>query len=147
MGVFGQLFLQDGVVRCEETPCHSVYDPIRGKAGAVFSRCALQRGAEPGVEGFEVGKAVPQGNIGQVVVGAMAGSWVNITSAVQIATDSEGKAVMLQQKLDGAFPGILTMLFVLFAWWLMAKKNVTPIKVLILFVVIGFLGSVSGLLG
>lgn len=54
---------------------------------------------------------------------------------------------MLQQKLDGAFPGILTMLFVLFAWWLMAKKNVTPIKVLILFVVIGFLGSVSGLLG
>lgn len=69
MGVFGQLFLQDGVVRCEETPCHSVYDPIRGKAGAVFSRCALQRGAEPGVEGFEVGKAVPQGNIGQVVVG------------------------------------------------------------------------------
>ena len=85
--------------------------------------------------------------MGQVIVGAMAGSWVNITSAVQIATDSEGKAVMLQQKLDGAFPGILTMLFVLFAWWLMAKKNVTPIKVLILFVVIGFLGSVSGLLG
>ena len=81
--------------------------------------------------------------MGQVIVGAMAGSWVNITSAVQIATDSEGKAVMLQQKLDGAFPGILTMLFVLFAWWLMAKKNVTPIKVLILFVVIGFLGSVS----
>jgi len=65
--------------------------------------------------------------MGQVIVGAMAGSWVNITSAVQIATDSEGKAVMLQQKLDGAFPGILTMLFVLFAWWLMAKKNVTPI--------------------
>ena len=69
MGVFGQLFLQDGVVRREKTPCHSVYDPIRGKAGAVLSRCALQRGAEPGVEGFEVGKAVPQGNIGQVVVG------------------------------------------------------------------------------
>lgn len=61
--------------------------------------------------------------MGQVIVGAMAGSWVNITSAVQIATDSEGKAVMLQQKLDGAFPGILTMLFVLFAWWLMAEKE------------------------
>ena len=85
--------------------------------------------------------------LGQVVVGAMAASWVNITTPIQIATNSEGEPVLLQGNLDGAFPKILTMLFVLFAWWLMAKKNITPIKVLFLFVIIGFLGSVAGILG
>ena len=74
-------------------------------------------------------------------------SWVNITTPIQIATNSEGEPVLLQGNLDGAFPKILTMLFVLFAWWLMAKKNITPIKVLFLFVIIGFLGSVAGILG
>ena len=54
---------------------------------------------------------------------------------------------MLIDKLNGAFPGVLTCLFVLFAWWLMAKKNITPIKVLLLFVVIGFVGSVVGVIG
>ena len=29
----------------------------------------------------------------------------------------------------------------------MAKKNITPIKVLLLFVVIGFVGSVVGVIG
>ena len=85
--------------------------------------------------------------MGQVIVGAMAASWVNISTPLQIATDSEGNPVMLIDKLNGAFPGVLTCLFVLFAWWLMAKKNITPIKVLLLFVVIGFVGSVVGVIG
>lgn len=80
--------------------------------------------------------------MGQVIVGAMAATWVSVKTTVQIATDSQGKAVMLQDKLDGAFPGILTMLTILFCWWLMAKKNVSPVKVLLLMVVIGFVGSV-----
>lgn len=85
--------------------------------------------------------------MGQVIVGAMAGTWVQIHSMKQIATDSTGKAVLLGDKLDGAFPNILSALFVLFAWWLMAKKNKSPVKVLLLFVVIGLLASFAGLLG
>ena len=85
--------------------------------------------------------------MGQVIVGAMAGSWVAISTPLQVATDSTGAPVLLADKLNGAFPGLLTMLFVLFAWWLMAKKNITPIKVLLMFVVIGFVGSVCGILG
>lgn len=82
--------------------------------------------------------------MGQVIVGAMAASWVNVSTSVQIATNSEGEPVMLQGQLDGAFPGILTMLFVLFAWFLMAKKNMSPIKVLLLFVVIAIVGNIIG---
>lgn len=85
--------------------------------------------------------------MGQVIVGSMAATWVNVTTPIQIATDSTGAPVMLMDKLNGAFPGVLTCLFVLFAWWLMAKKNMTPIKVLFLFVAIGFFGSVLHVLG
>lgn len=82
--------------------------------------------------------------MGQVIVGAMSATWVNISTGVQVATNSEGKPVMLQGNLDGAFPKLLTMLFVLFAWYLMAKKNMTPIKVLLLMVVVALVGNIIG---
>lgn len=85
--------------------------------------------------------------MGQVIVGAMAASWVNITTPLQIATNSEGEPVMLQSNLDGAFPKILTMLFVVLCWWLQAKKGMSPIKVLLLMAVVAFCGSVIGILG
>lgn len=90
--------------------------------------------------------------MGQVIVGAMAASWVSISTNFVITESYDAETgkltpVTLGEKLDGAFPKVLTMAFVLFAWWLMAKKNVTPVKVLLLFVVIGFLGSVIGLIG
>ncbi|NCC54209.1 MAG: PTS system mannose/fructose/sorbose family transporter subunit IID [Erysipelotrichia bacterium] len=90
--------------------------------------------------------------MGQVIVGAMAASWVSINTNYVIAQSYDqatGKLsdVTLGSKLDGAFPGVLTMLFVLFAWWLMAKKNMSPIKVLVLMAIVGFVGSVAGVLG
>ena len=83
--------------------------------------------------------------MGQVIVGAMAGTWVSITTSVQLTTSIQNKTemviegskviekvtgtqevpVLLQEKLDGAFPGVLTLLFVLGCWWLMAKKAVS----------------------
>ncbi|MEG2330574.1 PTS system mannose/fructose/sorbose family transporter subunit IID [Anaerorhabdus sp.] len=103
--------------------------------------------------------------MGQVIVGAMAASWVNISTALVLTTAGATgekmvlakngvdivtekfdttKDVLLQASLDGAFPKILTMLFVLFCWWLMAKKNVTPIKVMGLMIVIAIVGVLVG---
>ena len=65
--------------------------------------------------------------MGQVIVGAMAGTWVSITTSVQLTTSIQNKTemviegskviekvtgtqevpVLLQEKLDGAFPGVL----------------------------------------
>jgi len=92
--------------------------------------------------------------MGQVIVGAMAGTWVSITTSVQLTTSIQNKTemviegskviekvtgtqevpVLLQEKLDGAFPGVLTLLFVLGCWWLMAKKAISPIKIMLLMV-------------
>lgn len=105
--------------------------------------------------------------LGQVIVGAMAASWVNITTSLSInngqveATKSidvfedgaivtktvkvmEDSIISIQEKLDGAFPGVLTLLFVLLCWWLMAKKAVSPVKVMLLMVIVAFVGVFIG---
>ena len=102
--------------------------------------------------------------MGQVIVGAMAGTWVSITTSVQLTTSIQNNSemviegskviekvtgtqevpVLLQEKLDGAFPGVLTLLFVLGCWWLMAKKAISPIKIMLLMVVVAIVGVLVG---
>lgn len=103
--------------------------------------------------------------MGQVIVGAMAASWVSInTSLVLTTAGAKGtklvldaatgdvvektfdttKQILLNDSLNGAFPKLLTMLFVLLCWWLMAKKNISPIKVMLLMIVIAFVGVIVG---
>ena len=109
-------------------------------------------------KGYELGdKAVeflvgPQGQairksvsiIGGMVIGAVAATWVPVKTAFKLK-DSSGKAfLVLQSQLDGVYPGLLTALFIVFCWWLMAKKNLSPIKVMLLLVVVAFLGVLVG---
>ena len=109
-------------------------------------------------KGYELGdKAVeflvgPQGQairksvsiIGGMVIGAVAATWVPVKTAFQLK-DSSGKAfLVLQDQLDGVYPGLLTALFIVFCWWLIAKKNLSPIKVMLLLVVVAFIGVLLG---
>ena len=105
--------------------------------------------------------------MGHVIVGAMAGTWVSITTAIQLTNSKQlsdvkelvidgskvvekvtqqyvDSPVLLQEKLDGAFPGVLTLLFVLGCWWLMAKKGISPIKIMLLMVVVALVGVLVG---
>lgn len=85
--------------------------------------------------------------LGQVIVGAMGASWVNITTSVQLVKankEAKTKAVLLQDKLDGAYPGVLTLLFILLVWWLLSKKKVSAVKIMLLMVVIAIVGVLIG---
>jgi len=50
----------------------------------------------------------------------------------------------MQDQFDGVYPGLLTALFIVFCWWLMAKKNFSPIKVMLILVVVAFVGVLVG---
>ncbi|OFI48167.1 PTS fructose transporter subunit IID [Floricoccus tropicus] len=109
-------------------------------------------------KGYELGdKAVeflvgPQGQairkaislIGGMVIGAVAATWVPIKTAFQLKDKSGEPYLVLQDKLDSVYPGLLTAIFIVFCWWLMAKKNLSPIKVMLLLVVIAFIGVLVG---
>ncbi|MDO4667786.1 MAG: PTS system mannose/fructose/sorbose family transporter subunit IID [Streptococcus sp.] len=109
-------------------------------------------------KGYELGdKAVtflvgPQGQairkavsiVGGMVIGAVAATWVPVKTAFQLKNSSGKAYLVLQDQLDGVYPGLLTAAFIAFCWWLMAKKNLSPIVVMLLLVVIAFIGVLLG---
>ncbi len=109
-------------------------------------------------KGYELGdKAVeflvgPQGQairkavsiVGAMVIGGVAATWVSVKTAIQLKNSSGKSYLVLQDKLDGVYPGLLTAAFIVFCWWLMAKKNISPLKVMLLLVVVAFVGVVTG---
>lgn len=94
-----------------------------------------------GVQGQAIRKAV--GIVGGMVVGAVAATWVSVKTSFTLG-DPEEPYLILQDKLDSVYPGLLTACFILFCWWLIAKKNLSPIKVMLLLVVIAFVGVLLG---
>ena len=94
-----------------------------------------------GPQGQAIRKAI--GIIGGMVVGAVAATWVSVKTSF-ILGDAKEPFLVLQDKLDAVYPGLLTACFILFCWWLMAKKNLSPIKVMLLLVVIAFVGVLLG---
>ena len=109
-------------------------------------------------KGYQLGgKAVeflvgPQGEairesvsvLGGVVIGAVAATWVSVTTSFKLYNDAGEAYLVLQDKLNEVLPGSLTAAFVMLCWYLMAKKKMSPVKVMLLLVVIAFIGVVIG---
>ena len=83
--------------------------------------------------------------IGGMVIGAVAATWVSVTTSLELK-NADGEAVLkLQEKIDGVYPGLLTAGFITLCWWLMAKKKVSPNLVMLLLVVIALIGVALGI--
>lgn len=82
--------------------------------------------------------------VGTIVIGAVAASWINITTSFQM-TNAKGEAFFkLQDTLNGVYPKVLSGLTVVFAWWLISKKKISPTVVMLIFLVIAFVGVLLG---
>ena len=82
--------------------------------------------------------------LGGIVIGAVSATWVSVKTSLQLLNDSGEPYLVLQDKLDAVFPGLLTAAFIIICWFLMAKKRMSPIKVMLLLVVVAFLGVLVG---
>ena len=83
--------------------------------------------------------------IGGMVIGAVAATWVSVTTSLELK-NADGEAFLkLQEKIDGVYPGLLTAAFITLCWWLMAKKKVSPNKVMLLLVIIALAGVALGI--
>ncbi len=94
----------------------------------------------------DIGMAIREAvtTLGGIVIGAVSATWVSVQTSFHLTNESGEAYMVLQDKLDGVYPGLLTAIFVIFCWWLMAKKQLNPIKVMLLLVVIAFIGVVLG---
>lgn len=82
--------------------------------------------------------------LGGIVIGAVSATWVSVTTSLKLLNDAGEPYLVLQDKLDDVFPGLLTVAFIILCWFLMAKKRLSPIKVMLLLVVVAFLGVLVG---
>ena len=71
-----------------------------------------------------------------MVVGGVAATWVTVKTSFTLRNGSGKAYLVLQDKLDSVYPGLLTAAFIVLCWWLMAKKNISPIKVMLILVVV-----------
>jgi len=95
-----------------------------------------------GAQGKAIRRAIA--TVGGMVVGGVAATWVTVKTSFKL-TNSSGKAyLVLQYKLDSVYPGLLTALFIVACLWLMAKKNISPIKVMLILVVVALIGVLLG---
>lgn len=82
--------------------------------------------------------------LGGIVIGAVAATWVSVQTSLKLLNDDGKPYLVLQDKLNDVFPGLLTSVFIIVCWFLMAKKKMSPIKVMLILVVVAFVGVLVG---
>jgi PTS system mannose-specific IID component len=78
------------------------------------------------------------GVLGLVVIGGLSAGLVGITTELAYRGDA---TVEVQKILDGIMPGLLPLLLTLGVYYLLAKKNIPTVKVMLLIFVAGFILS------
>lgn len=120
------------------------------KQGIKFGTDALNTLLEGGNEKLrQVMDAM--GVLAMFVMGAMAANYVTPKFALQVTIQEAAdglvpeKVATLQSFVDGALPGLLPLTTVLLSYYLMSKKNVSAIKIILGILVISILGALVGL--
>ncbi len=74
--------------------------------------------------------------LGGIVIGAVSATWVSVTTSLKLLNDAGEPYLVLQDKLEAVF--------IIICWFLMAKKRMSPIKVMLVLVVVAFVGVLVG---
>ncbi|MBU1878962.1 MAG: PTS system mannose/fructose/sorbose family transporter subunit IID, partial [Chloroflexi bacterium] len=82
---------------------------------------------------------VGAGVLGNFIMGALTVSFVSLSTA--LAFNIGGTTFELQKIFDSFMPNLLPLLLVLFIWWLLAKKNVSPTLIMVAVILIGIVFS------
>lgn len=83
--------------------------------------------------------------VGLMSIGAMIATMVSINVPLSYTTNET--SIVLGDILNSIMPGLLPLLFTGFIYWLVAKKKMKTTAILLLIILIGILGSFTGILG
>lgn len=76
--------------------------------------------------------------LGMIVIGGVGASYVNLD--IPAVFSLQGAKINIQEILDGIFPKLLPLLIIFISWFLMAKRKISPVKLILLYFIIAFLG-------
>lgn len=81
-----------------------------------------------------------------MVVGSFAATNVSVKLGISWMSEGAETATTLQSVLDGIMPKCLPIAFTLFTWWLIEKKHMKPLTLIIIYLAAGILLSYLGIL-
>ena len=84
--------------------------------------------------------------MGCMVLGGLVGNFVTLKTSLSFDVGGDAPFVLQEQLFDVILPGCLPLLLTLFCYWLITKKNVSSMKVIMLIFVIGLVGGLLGVL-
>lgn len=120
-----------------------------GIVGVTISYVCFRTGYKMGVNAIDliVGESARRimdafNTLGIMVVGALAAGNIALTTTLNIP--NAGEWIPLQATLDGIFPCVLPLIAVLLTWWMINKKQFSPTKVIIIFIVVVSVTCVLG---
>ena len=82
--------------------------------------------------------------MGTMVIGGVAAMWINISTSFEMLNSEGGVIVNLQSTLDSVYPNILSPVFVIGCWYLLSKKRMSPVTVMLILVAVAFVGVLVG---
>lgn len=82
--------------------------------------------------------------LGTMVIGGVTAMWINIETSFEMLNSEGGVIVNLQDTLNSVYPKILSPIFVIACWYLLSKKRLSPVVVMLILVGVAFLGVLVG---
>ena len=79
-----------------------------------------------------------------IVIGALSANYVKLQTALEFTASEGAEATKIQTILDGIFPNMLSLFLVLFSYYLVSKKKMSMVK---LIVILGIATIVFALVG
>ncbi|HET7686423.1 MAG TPA: PTS system mannose/fructose/sorbose family transporter subunit IID [Candidatus Limnocylindria bacterium] len=77
--------------------------------------------------------------LGNVVLGALTAQFVAIYIAPTITINDN--PFNIQHLIDEIMPGLLPLLFTLMTWWLLSRRRVSPITLLVVYLIVALVGA------
>ncbi|MEG0177480.1 PTS system mannose/fructose/sorbose family transporter subunit IID [Anaerorhabdus sp.] len=116
----------------------------------VSYKLGYEKGSEAIVNLLESGKInkiiLGASIMGCMVLGGLVGNFVTFQTALSFNLGGETPFLLQEQLFDIILPGMLPLLLTLGCYWLLAKKNVSSIKVILLIFLVGLVGGLLGII-
>lgn len=82
---------------------------------------------------------VGAGVLGNIVLGALTAQFVTVFVTLQLTIDDS--QFELYKLLNQILPGLLPLAFTLMTWWLLARRRVSPIWLLVIYLAVAMIGA------
>lgn len=82
---------------------------------------------------------------GTIVIGSLTATWIHISTTFTLKNEAGDAYLVLQDKLDQVYPGLLTGGFIVLCWYLMKYKKLTSFQLMLLLLGFAFVGIITGL--